>query len=186
MTSAPDQLRLIRDQTVRLERLLDGRGAQGSGLLTKARSVNPPLAGNVLEDLKIVAHLRNQVMHEGRDLTPAQLTRFQAAATRAEQALSAPAPASGAPRLPPSRPAAVSERQLPGHFYDAPVKNPAPLPEPKGCGWVLARMARVALAVPFVLAGMWLSHLTQDADMLTQAIIPGIPFVIALVLIFGP
>ena len=50
---------------------------------------------------------------------------------------------------------------------------------------MLARMARVALAVPFVLAGMWLSHLTQDADMLTQAIIPGIPFVIALVLIFG-
>lgn len=81
-----DSLRTVRDHAVALERQLDSMGAVGSGLGEKARSLELPTA--VQEDLRQVVHLRNMVMHDGVDLAPADLRRFEEAADRAMAALS--------------------------------------------------------------------------------------------------
>lgn len=81
-----DSLRVVRDTAVALERQLDAMGATGNGLGEKYRSLNLP--ESVQGDLRQVVHLRNQVMHDGVDLTPADMARFQAAADRAMSALS--------------------------------------------------------------------------------------------------
>lgn len=80
-----DSLRIVRDHAVALERQLDSMGAVGNGLGEKYRSLNLPAA--VQEDLRQVVHLRNMVMHDGVDLSSADLTRFEQAADRAMAAL---------------------------------------------------------------------------------------------------
>ena len=83
--TATDSLRTVRDRAVALERQLDTMGAVGNGLGEKYRSLDLPPA--VQEDLRQVVHLRNMVMHDGIDLSPADLTRFEQAADRAMVAL---------------------------------------------------------------------------------------------------
>lgn len=80
-----DSLRIVRDRAVALERQLDSMGAVGNGLGEKYRSLDLPAA--VQEDLRQVVHLRNRVMHDGIDLSPADLARFEQAADRAMTAL---------------------------------------------------------------------------------------------------
>lgn len=173
MTSAPDQLRLIRDHAVRIERLLTSRGAVGEGLLRKARSLPPPLDGNVLEDLKIVAHLRNQVMHEGQDLTRSQLERFEEAAIRAERALAAPVPPPATvPRLSPTPEGA---RKLPGQFYERPLER-TPRPDPKGLTWVAVRFVRVLLGLLLLFGSAQVGTIIPPAlAHLPAAVTVGIP-----------
>jgi hypothetical protein len=74
-----EDLRVIRDRTVELERLLEQKGAEGKGLLEKARSL--PLPEATMKSLGTVAYLRNRVMHEHVDLTPEEMSRFLAAAS---------------------------------------------------------------------------------------------------------
>ncbi|MFC3859547.1 hypothetical protein ACFOPQ_02015 [Deinococcus antarcticus] len=81
-----DSLRIVRDRAVALERQLDSIGAVGNGLGEKYRNLDLPAA--VQEDLRQVVHLRNRVMHDGIDLSPADLARFEQAADRAMTALS--------------------------------------------------------------------------------------------------
>lgn len=82
-----DSLRIVRDRAVALERQLDAMGAVGNGLGEKYRSLD--LHAAVQEDLRQVVHLRNMAMHDGIDLSAADLTRFEQAADRAMAALSA-------------------------------------------------------------------------------------------------
>ncbi|MFC6592465.1 DUF4870 domain-containing protein [Deinococcus lacus] len=69
-----DSLHTVRNRAIEIERLLDNLGAEGRGLGEKYRSLTLPQP--LQDDLRQLNHLRNTVMHDGVDLTGADLERF--------------------------------------------------------------------------------------------------------------
>lgn len=99
MVAMTDAVRTVRDWAVRLETALIDLGGQGNGLGEKARSLHLPPGLN--RDLLNLTRIRNQVMHDGRDLSASQLDDFTRKAQQVLTALqtlgAAPASVGGRP-----------------------------------------------------------------------------------------
>lgn len=140
-----NDLRVVRDTAVGLERQLEALGATGDGLGQKYRSLNLPDA--VQSDLRQVVHLRNMVMHDGVDLSQEEMQRFTQAADRASAALA---------HMP--MPGTVASSNTSARWHESPAQPSVKLPSVPGGG--ATKIFRVIL----VLGLAWLlsSLITTD------------------------